>query len=110
MSVTFNDRSSEVLSALDRAKRNALTAIGMTAVGHAKKVITDERRVDTGRMRNSISHAEDKDSTYIGSNVEYSIYNELGTIRMRGIHFLQRAATQHNEEYKKLAEEAMRNA
>lgn len=106
MNVTFTDNSREALEALARAKKNALTAIGITAEGHAKK----ETPVDTGRLRNSISHAETGDSTYIGSNVEYAPYIELGSGGRKAHHMLQRAATEHTDEYKRLAKEALDNA
>lgn len=106
MTFDFTDHSAEVLSAFDRAKRNALEAIGITAEGYAKR----ETPVDTGRLRNSISHAETEDSTYIGSNVEYAPFVELGSRTNRARHMLQMAATEHTSEYKQLAKDAMENA
>lgn len=48
---------------------------------------------------------------YIGTNVEYAPGIELGTHRKAGaVHFLQDAATNHSDEYKKLMEESMKNA
>ena len=48
---------------------------------------------------------------YIGTNVEYAPGIELGTHRKAGaVHFLQDAATNHSDEYKKLMEESMENA
>ena len=48
---------------------------------------------------------------YIGTNVEYAPGIELGTHRSAGaVHFLQDAATGHNDEYKKLMEDSMKNA
>ena len=70
MKVTFKDNSEDVLSALARAIERALWSIGATAEGYAKK----DTPVDTGRLRNSIAHDEDKDSTYIGTNVEYGAF------------------------------------
>ena len=109
-SVNFIDNSGKVLAALPGAIDRALWAIGAAAEGHAKDVITDEDRVDTGRMRNSVTHAEQGDATYIGTNVEYAPYNEIGTIHMSGIHFLRKAATEHTQEYKQIALESLKNA
>ena len=67
MSYTYKDNTDEVLSAMERAKKRGLEAIGLTAEGHAKK----ETPVDTGRLRNSISHATDDEAAYIGTNVSY---------------------------------------
>ena len=106
MKVDYKDNSEQVLSALEKGKRNALTAIGATAETYAKKATP----VDTGRLRNSISHAVDGEAVYIGSNVEYAPYVELGTSRAKAHHMLQKAATEHSAEYKRLAEDAVYNA
>ena len=106
MSYTYTDNTDEVLAALERAKKRGLEVIGMTAEGHAKK----ETPVDTGRLRNSISHATDDESAYIGTNVEYAPYVELGARGRKGKHMLQRAAAEHTDEYKRLMEDSMKNA
>ena len=106
MSYTYRDNTDEVLAALERAKRRGLEAIGLTAEGYAKR----ETPVDTGRLRNSISHATDDEAAYIGTNVEYAPYVELGARGRQGKHMLQRAATEHSDEYKKLMEDSMKNA
>ena len=106
MKVDYKDYSKEVLAALEKGKRNALTAIGATAETYAKQ----ETPVDTGRLRNSISHSVDGEAAYIGSNVEYAPYVELGTSRAKAHHMLQKAATEHSAEYKRLAEDAFYNA
>ena len=106
MSYTYNDNTDEVLAALERAKRRGLEAIGLTAEGYAKR----ETPVDTGRLRNSISHATDDEAAYIGTNVEYAPYVELGARGRQGVHMLQRAATEHADEYKQIMEDALKNA
>ena len=70
MKVEYTDKSEQVLSAMEKAKKRGLEAIGLTAEGHAKKITP----VDTGRLRNSISHATDKEAAYIGTNVEYAAF------------------------------------
>ena len=106
MSYTYKDNTDEVIAALKNAKKRGLEAIGLTAEGHAKK----ETPVDTGRLRNSISHATDDEAAYIGTNVEYAPYVELGARGREGKHMLQRAATEHTDEYKRLMEDSMKNA
>lgn len=129
------DNTKEVLSAMEKAIERGLEAIGLTAEGHAKK---NETAVDTGLLRNSITYAvsgksantkayksddgsksgtyegqapEEKDkAVYIGTNVEYAPYIELGARGNQGLHFLQRAATEHADEYKKLMEGSMKRA
>ena len=106
MSYTYKDNTDEVLSALERAKKRGLEAIGLTAEGHAKK----ETPVDTGRLRNSISHTTDGEAAYIGTNVEYAPYVELGSRGRQEKHMPQRAASEHTDEYKQLMEDSMKNA
>jgi phage gpG-like protein len=103
---TTKDNTKEVLSAMEKAIERGLEAIGLTAEGYAKK----ETPVDTGRLRNSISHAVDDKAAYIGSNVEYAPYVELGSRGRDGKHMLQRAAAEHSSEYKRLLEDSMKNA
>lgn len=104
--IKFTSNVNDILSALEKGKRNALTAIGATAETYAKKATP----VDTGRLRNSISHAVDGEAVYIGSNVEYAPYVELGTSRAKAHHMLQKAATEHSAEYKRLSEDAVYSA
>ena len=68
MKVDYKDNSEQVLSAMERGIKNGLEAIGLTAETYAKKITP----VDTGRLRNSISHSVDGEAVYIGSNVEYA--------------------------------------
>lgn len=77
MSVTFNDYSDEVLQAFEAACLRALERCGLQAEGYAK----DLAPVDTGALRNSISHKVDEGepAAYIGTNQEYAAYVEFGT-------------------------------
>ena len=106
MSYSYKDNTQEVLSALEKAKKRGLEAIGLVAEGHAKKITP----VDTGRLRNSIAHAVDDDAAYIGTNTSYAIFVETGARGRKGVHMLQRAATEHTAEYKRLMEDSMKNA
>ena len=136
MKVDYKDYSKEILSALEKGKRNALTAIGATAETHAKDNITADDLIDTGRLRNSITFAtgdylgigtytDNKKKKYsdakarntpkddevaIGTNVEYAAYTELGTEKITAHHYLKRAVTEHQDEYKELAVEAIKKA
>ena len=106
MSYTYKDNTDEVLSALERAKKRGLEAIGLTAEGYAKK----ETPVDTGRLRNSIAHAVEDNAAYIGTSTSYAPFVELGARGRQGVHMLQRAASEHADEYKQLMEDSMKNA
>lgn len=103
--VTIQSNRQEVLNRLPDVVEAALEAIGLTAEGYAKELCP----VDTGRLRNSISHAVEGDAVYIGTNVEYAPYVELGTSRMRARPFLGPAAENHGQKYKELFEAAMKN-
>lgn len=106
MSYIYKDNTDEVIAALKNAKKRGLEAIGLTAEGYAKK----DTPVDTGRLRNSIAHAVEDDAAFIGTNVEYAVFVEAGARGRQGVHMLQRAATEHTDEYKKLMEDSMKNA
>lgn len=81
MNVQFTDNSKEVLAAMQEAAVRALEKCGLTAEGYAKTNLTNNGSVDTGNLRNSITHQVDEEelAAYIGSAVEYSAYVELGT-------------------------------
>ena len=66
-----------VEKAFDEACLHALERIGMQAVGYAMNLCP----VDTGDLRNSITHQvkADENAVYIGTNKEYGAYVELGT-------------------------------
>lgn len=82
MAVKFEiteDNSDKILEELKDRTQAALEAIGNQAVSHAKKNITQAGRVDTGAMRNSMTHQVEGDTCYVGTNNEYAIYHEFGT-------------------------------
>ena len=112
MSVTFISHAAEALSAEQQAKNKALEIIGGKAESYAKKLCP----VDTGRLRNSITHQQYDDSTeVIGSNVEYAPYVELGHHTqgwsfVNGKPFLRPAAEGHTDEYKNIIQTCMKNA
>ena len=77
MTVDFTDNSKEVLTAFQKAAVRALEKCGLVAEGYAKRLCP----VDTGNLRNSISHKVDTEepAAYIGTNVSYAPYVELAT-------------------------------
>ena len=77
MNVQFTDNSKEVLEAMQQAALRALEKCGLTADGYAKKLCP----VDTGSLRNSITHQVDEaePAAYVGTNSEYGVYVEMGT-------------------------------
>lgn len=77
MTVDFKDNSGAVLNAFQSAVEKALEECGLVAEGYAKKLAP----VDTGNLRNSISHKVDPEepAVYIGTNSSYAAYQEFGT-------------------------------
>lgn len=81
MKVEAIDNSQEFINAMQDAALRALEKCGLFGERQAKTNITNNKLVDTGNLRNSISHQVDpsEPAVYIGTNVEYAIYPELGT-------------------------------
>lgn len=77
MTVDFKDNSKAVLAAMQQAVERGLETCGLVAEGYAKKLAP----VDTGNLRNSISHKVDPEepAVYIGTNSSYAAYQEFGT-------------------------------
>lgn len=142
--IRIEDHSGEVMRQLDENIRLGLEAIGLHAENYAKLILTDAKanggidltekgekdnsRVDTGQLRNSITHTVINTDVYIGTNVPHGVWNEIGTgiyasqpggrqspwvyidrngvgHKTRGlqpVHFLLKAASEHTDEYKTL--------
>lgn len=98
------DHTQDVLNALRSQKKKALFALGEACEANIKK----ETPVDTGRLKNSMSHQEDEDATYCGTNVEYAPYQEYGTSRgIKAHHMIEHAAYNHNSEYLNIVKAAL---
>lgn len=91
MNVEITDNSKEVSGAIHAALLRGLEKIGLVAEGYAKKLCP----VDTGNLRNSITHVVDEggDAVYIGTNSEYGAYvihkrnlAQESIIRVAGLH------------------------
>lgn len=96
-----------VVDGINDAVIRALEQIGMAAEGYAKDLCP----VDTGNLRNSITHVvDDADgAAYIGTNVDYGKDVELGNQRQRAQPYLKPAATDHGQTYRNIIEEELRN-
>lgn len=80
--VKMEDHKKEILEAMKDQLHTALDAIGQDAASTAANIIDAVDLVDTGNLKGSISHAVDGNTVYVGTNVSYAVYHELGT----GIH------------------------
>ena len=107
MSVIIQDHSSEVSDEIKSALLRGLETCGLVAEGYAKKLAP----VDTGNLRNSITHDVDDEepAAYIGTSVEYAPYVCLGTIHMKAQPFLKPAVADHANEFRKIFENEMKN-
>lgn len=96
----IEDHSEELLRELAAKIPIALEECGLVAEGYAKRLCP----VDTGNLRNSITHTQSENAEYIGTNVEYGPYVEMGTIRTRAQPFIKPALADHVEQYKQIIE------
>ena len=127
--VDITDNSAEVRAALEQAKARALEIIGGKIESYAKGLVP----VDTGALRNSLTHAVDGDTVIAGSAILYAPYVELGTgkdyspppewmennaprgagIISRSVKprpYLRPAVENHIDEYKNVIETELKNA
>lgn len=100
----MEDHTQEVLDALADKIPVALEECGLVAEGYAKRLSP----VDTGNLRNSITHTVEGDTAYIGTNVEYAPYVELGTTRTRAQPYLKPAVADHVNEYRQIIENRLK--
>lgn len=105
--VKIESHIDEAIEAKDQAIARALETIGLVAERYAKEYAP----VDTGRLRNSITHetAPEEGAVYIGTNVEYAPYQEFGTIHQKGTPFLRPALDNHLGEYEQIVENELKN-
>lgn len=107
------NHTQEVKDQLEKAIQKALKAVGTQAVAHAVTEITEQGAVDTGRLRDSItSEIEDK-TVYLGTNVYYAPYVELGHRtrnggKVEGRPFIKPAIEKNHSEYREIFEEALK--
>lgn len=101
MQVKVTSHVNDVIEAKNRCAIIALEVIGLKCEGYAAA----KAPVDTGRLRNSITHyVQDSTSVIVGTAVEYAAYQEFGTIRTKPHPFLKPAVYNHLQEYKQIIE------
>ena len=101
----IQDSTGQVIDGIDSAIGAALEEIGLLAESYAARKCP----VDTGNLRGSIAHEVDAgdSAVYIGTNVEYAPYVELGTSRQKAQPFLRPAASGHGAQYRQVLEKAL---
>ena len=110
MSVKVTDNSRKAMSEFRSAMNRALETVGSTAEGYAKDALTEQHAVDTGNLRGSVTYAVAGNSVYIGTNVEYAPYIELGTYKQKARPYLRPAATEHTKTYRAIVEEELKGS
>ena len=105
MAVIFKSYKKQVQDAVQQATDRALEICGGKAETYAKRLCP----VDTGNLRNSITHQQYDDHTeIIGTNVEYAPFVCLGTVKMAPRPFLRPAAENHVSEYNAVFESELK--
>ena len=102
-SVKVTSHVKEVIEAKNEAIARALEAIGIQAEGDVAELAP----VDTGRLRDSITHEvdESEEAVYVGTNVEYAAYQEYGTSKMKPHPYLKPGIMNNLETYKSIAKQ-----
>ena len=134
--VEINYHTDELLKEMADKVEKALTMIGMEAEGDAKiEIESDPRRVDTGRLRNSITWATTKESSspeptpenkdasdadgvsqsqaeeravVIGTNVEYAYEIHEGREGLAPNRFLRNAVERNYDKYKNIIDSVLK--
>ena len=102
------DHTDEVIAAIGTAIARGLEAVGIEAESDAAAICP----VDTGRLRNSITHTIDDNgkSAIIGTNVSYALYVHEGVRGRKGQPFLRDAITQNVDKYRRILEASLRSS
>lgn len=112
----IKNNSNLVKEELNRRIPIILEAVGVQAEGNAvteiNKLVYDappsDSYVRTGRLKGSISHAVSGEDVYIGTNVEYAPYVELGTYRMKPRPFLKNGIINYKGEYEQIIKDGLK--
>lgn len=119
--MSLKDNSNEIKRLMEDAISKGMNEIGKTCAEKAKKNIWEAPRVRTGRMYISVRHNQptvsgEKITVEIGTdakdpktNEKYPIYHELGTQKIKPIHFLSRASQENTAEYKNILKTSLKS-
>lgn len=127
---TFTSNKGIIQEFTEKEIITALQACGVQAEGYAITEITTQGAIDTGRLKNSITHAVSGDSAhqhaydddignsfseniqdagdrkdltlYLGTNVHYAPYVEMGTQKMSARPFIRPAIENHLSDYEQI--------
>lgn len=104
------DNIPSIEAEVEAAVGRALEMIGLQAEKHAKEALTKQGAVDTGRLRNSVTHQViSENAVAVGTSVEYAPYVEFGTSRgMDPRPYIKPAVENYQNEYKIIIENELR--
>ena len=71
--------------------KSFLPKAGVEVQNEAIRTIRSKSIIDSGRLRDSIKFKVKGDEVKVGTNVEYAIYNEYGTYKMKARPYLRPA-------------------
>ena len=95
----ITDNSQQILAMKEKAEELFLTEAGLFLEGEAKMELENNpRRIDTGRLRNSITFTTQPQTLVVGTNVEYALYVHEGTKRMIPNRFLVNAVQKNKDQ------------
>jgi hypothetical protein len=106
------DNTKLVGEALKRAILAGLEEIGLDC----EHIASENAPYDTGRLSASITHVIDagEQAVYVGTNVEYAPYQELGTSTYAGWNggkgYLRPAASENASRYRAIMEKHLENS
>ena len=128
--IEVQDNSGKVLQELENKMPEVLNAMGNELYKSITDFMTQDKIVDTGRLRGSISYstpdtnysnpslankpedfiknAKEKDSVIYGSNVEYANYVETGTSKQRARNYIKTGTDRAVPQIKKVVEEILK--
>lgn len=116
--IKFVSHADEVLRKSEQVFHEAMELVAQqgesNAIAEVTKLVYDTppspSYVRTGTLRNSIAHAyvREEKAAYIGTDLEYAPYVELGTRNMHERPFLRNAAQNYSDEYRELLENAIK--
>lgn len=127
--VVVRNNSDALLRELENRKTDILEAIGIQAESNAVINLNRAGRIDTSRLINSITHTVVGNTVFIGSNVPYAVWHEVGsgiyaddgngrkspwayqdskgqwhnTKGLKPVHFLRNAIADHISDYEQIA-------
>ena len=99
------DELGEVKELSDEAVARALEQCGALWESYAKQMAP----VDTGRLRNSIEHyPEGTDTVVVETDVEYAVYQEMGTRYQSGTPFMKPSGESNIDTFKTIIENELK--